>query len=354
MTKLWRVLSTNLITKFEDLPYPRNYNWTPEMVTLLQKGIDEGKHWGPSDKVVEVKRKGSNPQHLKTRAYYGRSKFLGKGAPDSSTVEIEELVNDNALNNHAECHPFDIPSHVPSVKSLSDGMRNEEVSSAVKATPPTQLTRSVEAYTHLGEGSHVPEHLKIQKECALEELVTKLKQLRNDTKGDESTHTCREAINVALRTIEKEFHDAPPEKGKLKQGKADKSIDPANIVSGPRARKIAKIGESSSVEEPTTNAKKVVGKTAGGFLPGMRVSILTTHFDGDDPGSYSNGQPPTIEGNCEVHAEQHCESTMGWIEGTHPLSLHSPRLTARKAYYRQSSDDYDELEGGWNNREWCE
>ena len=59
----------------------------------------------------------------------------------------------------------EIPDHVRSVQSLSDDTTNSNMTDSSSDQPLSQLTQSAEAYASLGEGTHVPEHTRLRKEC---------------------------------------------------------------------------------------------------------------------------------------------------------------------------------------------
>lgn len=214
---------------------------------------------------------------------------------------------------------FDKPQHVQAIHSLSAHTQHQFINKAVDSNPPTQATMSAEQYANQGEGKHVPDHVVLEKARVLDGL-DHLKRIAVDLAR---TNDGRTNIIKALDVVMDEIDNTMQKRGRLKIGKKQgRGLDLQNILKGKRKRtgtpdvdggkdppikKInKKVPESSSADStggtwrqrrtPNNKKKRKNGKQSGGFVKGMRVSVLTERFDFDEPGSYSDGKPDRISG----------------------------------------------------------
>ena len=257
--------------------------------------------------------------------------------PNGNPIEIndvldvtddEDLILDDEDNDHDEVgsssqgesdesnlksRMSNEPSHVQSIKSLSSHRRHEFINNPTSPNPPTQIIKSAQQYSSQEEGSHVPDHVELQKT----KVLTELDELRRSAVKLAETASGKETILKALDKIMFEMSNKLPRKGALKKGKSKKKgVSKQNIVKGKRKRVTFADDnnlddhdmvneEANDVETSHTTSKaakrqnrssgsgqkgrKKSLKGAGGFKKGMRVSILTSRYDGNNPGSYSKG-----------------------------------------------------------------
>ena len=164
----------------------------------------------------------------------------------------------------------DSPHHVrKSINVLGKHKIPDKLAHPPPNTTATPLTQSAEAYNHphQGEGMHVPEHVGIDGDGKVdEEQLTMVGKWHN-------APTSHKAIAERLK------------RGRLARGKkVDRSKVTSKNVVGQRKRK----------------------KRNGDYIPGERVRIQSTAFDGDVPGSYSRGKPEWVGGKVvESHGGIH-------------------------------------------------
>ena len=177
------------------------------------------------------------------------------------------------------------PSHVQSIKSLSDHTRNESLTHPPPNLQTTDLTRSAEAYNHphQGEGMHVPEHVGIQDDGSLD-----AREVTDVMDGH------REAEAIHRVTAERLT------RGRLAKGK--------------------KVGPGNISKKNILVRKRVKKKT--GYLKGERVRIRSSAFDGAVPGSYSSGQPEWVGGT--VTNSHDGVTTVLWDGDTDTFTHYTP------------------------------
>ena len=166
-----------------------------------------------------------------------------------------------------------------------------------------------------GEGVYVDETLS---KNSVDQLTELLSQAKGAAQGIEKMNM-RETILKKLESLTEEMNGGV-KKGQLKVGKKKKSkgtISTDNIISG--KRKV----ETSNPEETGHKHK---------LMRGDRVSIPSTAFDGDDPGSYSSSHPDRCFGHV-LKRENKFLVTVKWEEGGKGdlVRMKDLKLESRKA-----------------------
>ena len=116
-------------------------------------------------------------------------------------------------------------------------------------------------------------------------------------KSTVASKSVRERIVAKLREGKDLLQGASIRKGALARGKKKKSISKSNIVTGKRKAKESKAEEYyKKVSSDGGGLKKKDAKGKTQIKKGDWVSASPTVFDGDEPGSYSDGHPERCHG----------------------------------------------------------
>jgi hypothetical protein len=135
---------------------------------------------------------------------------------DAAIQKVRELgerkrQSDSTTNLGTDILVDVIPSHVLSVKALSDSKRNQHLLTPDDRVIPSDMIKTYHEAEGSGECSKfdVPETLKFRGDLLLDDL----KRMRESQEGD----TLSESIVKAIKTIDDEQVD-PPTRGMLKRG----------------------------------------------------------------------------------------------------------------------------------------
>ncbi len=189
-----------------------------------------------------------------------------------------------------------IPSHVLSVKSMSDSKRNQHLLFPEQREVPAQMVKIYHEAEGSGESGkfEVPETLKIQRDLLLEDIARR--------KTSQLDDTLSESILKVIQKVDREKCDAPTRQ-MLKRQSKPKSINTDNVVEAKRMRKeivsekIINMKSKASMETKHLKPKPLprVKKAPPKHDPGDRVKILTTRFGK----GYAKGKPKWTWGKVE-------------------------------------------------------
>ena len=196
----------------------------------------------------------------------------------------------------------DVPDHVLSVKDLHNNLLNSNVSSPVENVSQCSVSQSAAEYTNQGEGNHIPEHVSIDVDRTLQQLKESALNIEESS--------LRDKVITALDSVVSSKSNDFPSKNCLRKGKRTPfdSLSLDNIVSSKRSRITGPVIEEVEEIQSSPSKSNPLEKLTH-LKKGMRVSIPTTAFDGNVPGSWSSGKPALTFGHLlgwEKESESYC------------------------------------------------
>ena len=253
-------------------------------------------------KVISVSRK-------KLAVYEGA--YIKEDAKDVLKDALQEIGEDMTLHT------------VQSVKSLKGHNLNKQmVDPQDEPTSVIQQSAIDTGVTNQGEGIHTPEHVLVD----VDKFLSDLEKMKADALKNAENDSLRTKIIKGIKEVAQAVKNVVLPEGLLKVGKRTKrsGIDAANVLKEKRASKKvmfnearnetrtfetgASIDEDDAVQVDEDDGKSVeedhdlpdrnmeVGKPSKKLIKGDVVSIDTTRFDEDSPGSYSLGKPDRLFG----------------------------------------------------------
>jgi hypothetical protein len=175
-----------------------------------------------------------------------------------------------------------VPKHVPSVKSLSDFRRNENLNMAI---PPTLAPQEI--LDSLPHADHQGENLIGATQLANDDLMEKIERWKKRREEGTTDITATMEIIRALEQIQGSSSNAP-KRGKLKRGikKPAAGIEAENIKQRKRHSRKPEI-KGRDVRELTTKARNVIRLQTCKLKVGDQVKTATERF-GEQ---YAEGKP---------------------------------------------------------------
>lgn len=233
-------------------------------------------------KVINVSRK-------KCKVYEGH--YVKKTPDEIMDNGITEITNSDNL----EC--------VKSAKSLRAHNLNRALVEPVHSTTSEIQQAAIDTdITDPGEGVHIPEHMNYDLDTFMQHLTAIQREALNKTQPV----ALRDKIYNGIKDIKNAVLNNVKNPGELSKGKTKSTagIDKSNIMDGQRSGRGARKPDSTDEtvvavppkRKPLTEMSRMVGATTRKLIKGDVVSIDNKMFDGDDPGSYSLGQPPRSNG----------------------------------------------------------
>ena len=222
---------------------------------------------------------------------------------------------------------------VNSVKTLRTNLNANLMEPGEKATSRIQQSAlDANGEINQGESVHIPEHVNLDRDKFLKDL----ERLQEEALAKAASGSLRERIVKSLKEVRTAVTDGEIVPKSLKRGKKPKSsgMDRSNIVEGNRARKKTRydaavdaavdmeidddegdvnpdVGLSADYDELPDRGLKV-GSAVKKLIKGDVVSIETTRFDGEEPGSYSNGKPDRLCGVVQSNGRKNGTYIVRW------------------------------------------